>query len=167
MSNFKGHVAGAGFLAVVYLAILSLFFAINLIPDDRAIFNGFAFPIVLVALVVMFGIFPDVDTNSHAQDVFYGAAFLADIALIATDQYRLAAYFGLIAMLPVLTHHRGWTHAKWAVLVVPSPLLLFPALIYENDPWVGLPYYGAAVLGYFSHLYLDKLIFKRRFGIIE
>jgi membrane-bound metal-dependent hydrolase YbcI (DUF457 family) len=167
MSNFRGHVAGSGFVAVVYLTILSLVFAINLIPDDRAIFNGFAFPIVLVALTVMFGIFPDIDTNSKAQDFFYSAFFIADLALVATDQFQLAAYLGLVAMLPVLTHHRGWTHTKWAALLVPSPLVGFPWLIYPGDPWVGLPYYGAAILGYFSHLYLDKLIFKRRFGIIE
>lgn len=167
MSNFRGHVGGASVVATAYLALLSLVFAVNLIPDTRAIFNGFSFPIVLVALTVMFGIFPDIDTNSKAQDVFYWLLFSADLALILTDQFRLAAYFGLLAMLPVLTHHRGWTHAKWAVLVVPAPFLLFPALIYPNDPWVGLPYYGAASLGYFTHLYLDKLIFKRRFGIIK
>lgn len=167
MSNFRGHVVGAGFTSTAYLALLSLVFAINLIPDNRAIFNGFSFPIVLVALTVMFGIFPDIDTNSKAQDVFYGLLFSADIVLIATDQFRLAAYFGLVAMLPVLTHHRGWMHAKWAMAVVPAPFLLFPALIYPDEPWVGLPYYGAATLGYFTHLYLDKLIFKRRFGFLE
>lgn len=167
MSNFRGHVAGSGFIAFVYLAVLSLVFALQILPNDRDIFNGFTFPVMITALTVMFGIFPDIDTNSKAQDVFYGLFFVSDLLLILSDQFQLAAYLGLVAMLPILSHHRGWTHSKWAFFTVPLPILIAPALIYPQDLWVGLPYYGAAVAGYFSHLYLDKLIVRRRFGVIE
>ena len=162
MSNYRGHVAGAAGFAVAYLAILSLVFKLDVIPTDRELFSGFAFPIVLVGLAVMFGLFPDIDINSHAQNMFYSLFFGIDLWLIFSENFIEAAYLGLIAMLPVISKHRGWTHSKLAMIVVPLPLLLLPASNYPDDPWVGLPYYGAAVSGYFSHLYFDRLILRRR-----
>ena len=162
MSNYRGHVIGAAGFGVAYLALLSLVFNLEVIPTDREIFTGFAFPVVLVGLTVMFGLFPDIDINSHAQNIFYSFFFAIDLWLIFTENFAEAAYLGLIAMLPVISKHRGWTHSKLAMVVVPSPLLLLTASNNPNDPWVGLPYYGAAVAGYFSHLYFDRLIIRKR-----
>ncbi|MDX1765911.1 MAG: metal-dependent hydrolase [Candidatus Saccharimonadales bacterium] len=161
MSNYRGHVAGAALFSVAYLAILTLVFNLEIIPTDREIFSGFAFPIVLVGLSVMFGLFPDVDINSHAQNIFYSMFFVVDIWLIATKNFEEAAYLGLIAMLPVISKHRGWTHKKISMVLIPMPLLLMPAANNPDDIWVGLPYYGAAVVGYFSHLWFDRLILKK------
>jgi membrane-bound metal-dependent hydrolase YbcI (DUF457 family) len=64
-------------------------------------------------------------------------------------------------MLPIITHHRGWTHSKWAMFAVPLPILLVPYLYSETMLPISIVYYGAAVVGYFSHLFLDGLIWKR------
>jgi membrane-bound metal-dependent hydrolase YbcI (DUF457 family) len=107
------------------------------------------------------GHFPDVDTNSKAQDIFLGLAFIVDVLLVATGRIQAAAYLGLIAMLPIITHHRGWTHTKWAMLAVPLPILLVPYLHNRAILPASIMYYGAAVAGYFSHLLLDGLIIKQ------
>jgi membrane-bound metal-dependent hydrolase YbcI (DUF457 family) len=60
-------------------------------------------------------------------------------------------------MLPILSRHRGWTHTWWAMLLVPSPLLILPYLHVPERPLVGLPFYGAAVVGYLSHLVVDRI----------
>jgi len=67
----------------------------------------------------------------------------------------------LIAMLPIIGHHRGWTHKKWAVFVVPLPILIVPYVYSEKILSLAMIYYGVAVTGYFSHLLLDGLIWRR------
>lgn len=161
MANYRGHIIGSGTASVIYLAILTLVFTVDILPKDREIFSGYAFPIVIVALVILFGIFPDIDINSHSQNLFYSIFFVGDLWLIWTENFPEAAYLGLIAMLPVISKHRGWTHSRLAMLLVPIPMLVLPALNYPNAIWVGLPYYGAAVLGYGTHLMLDGVLIKR------
>lgn len=162
MANYRGHVAGATSFAVVYLLIISFVFAVDILPTDREIFSGYAFPVALVGITVLFGLFPDIDINSHSQNLFYTLFFLADTGLIITGNYIEASYLGLVAMLPIVAKHRGWTHSKLAMIVVPLPLLVLPGLDNPDSPWVGLPYYGAALMGYASHLFFDDLFGKRK-----
>ena len=110
---------------------------------------------------ILFGLFPDVDTNSKAQDMFFGIVFPLDILLIWQGYIQAAAYLGLISMLPIVSHHRGWTHKKWAMIAVPLPILLIPYLYNDAILPASTVYYGAAVVGYFSHLFLDGLIWKK------
>ncbi|KKW02762.1 MAG: hypothetical protein UY35_C0012G0027 [Candidatus Saccharibacteria bacterium GW2011_GWC2_48_9] len=112
-------------------------------------------------VAMLFALFPDVDTNSKAQDIFYWLVFVVDVLLIWNGYLAAAAFLGLIAMLPILAHHRGWTHAKWAMFVVPLPIVLVPLLYSDTLLPIAVVYYGAAVTGYFSHLLLDGLIWKR------
>jgi membrane-bound metal-dependent hydrolase YbcI (DUF457 family) len=76
--------------------------------------------------------------------------------LIYQNFYRWAAWLGLIAMLPALGHHRGWTHTWWAMLAVGLPIAVIPQVLLGADSInVFLPFYAAFTLGYFSHLLLD------------
>lgn len=112
-------------------------------------------------VAMLFALFPDVDTNSKAQDIFYWLVFVVDVLLIWNGYLAAAAFLGLIAMLPILAHHRGWTHAKWAMFVVPLPIVAVPLLYSDTLLPIAVVYYGAAATGYFSHLLLDGLIWKR------
>jgi len=112
----------------------------------------------LFVVAVLFGLFPDIDTNSKGQNIFYGIAFVAEIILVITGKFEPAAYLGLLAMTPIVGKHRGWTHSKIAMVLVPLPILLVPYL-HNHHVWtLGVLIYGAAVAGYFSHLLLDGLI---------
>ena len=44
------------------------------------------------------------------------------------------------------------------MLLVPAPLLALPYVLFPDRPLAGLPFYGAAVVGYFSHLVMDGLV---------
>lgn len=159
MANYKGHIAGGLLAGAAYMAIV-IFVPLAYFAEAAGILQGWQAIAAVFVLAVLFGLFPDVDTNSKAQDIFLGLAFAADVALIAAGEIEAAAYLGLIAMLPIITHHRGWTHAKWAMFVVPLPILLVPWLYSQAMLPVSVVYYGAAVAGYFSHLLFDGLIFK-------
>lgn len=157
MAGYKGHIASATIFGTGYLALLAYAFSVDAAYQQFTLLERISFPLMLLTLALLFGLWPDVDTDSKGQTVFYSIFFVADVFLIATERFRAAAYFGLIAVLLVLSRHRGWTHTWWAMLLIPSPLLILPYLHMPERPLVGLPFYGAAVIGYLSHLVVDKI----------
>ncbi len=159
MANYKGHVAGGViFGALFYLAIA--YIPVQQLAESAGLLQNWQASVALFVIAMLFGLFPDVDTNSKAQDLFFAIIFPLDILLLATDKIQAAAYLGLIAMLPVVGKHRGWTHKKWAMLIVPLPILVLPYLYNDKILPIASVYYGAAVAGYFSHLVLDGLIWR-------
>lgn len=157
MAGYKGHLAGASLFGLGYLTALTYAVSVDAAYRQFSVLEQVGYPLILLALALLFGLWPDVDTNSKGQRVFYSIFFVTDLFLIVTEQFRAAAYLGLVALLPVLSRHRGWTHTWWAMLLIPSPLLLLPYLHVPDRPLVGLPFYGAAVVGYLSHLAVDRL----------
>jgi membrane-bound metal-dependent hydrolase YbcI (DUF457 family) len=159
MPGYKGHVVGALVANSVYVA------ALETVPNETVratagLLSEWQLLVGLFVIAVLFGLWPDIDTNSKGQNIFFGLAFAADILLIAAGRLEAAAYLGLLAMTPIIGKHRGWTHSKWAMLVVPLPIVIVPYLYRPSVLQPALLIYGAAVVGYFSHLLLDGLIFK-------
>jgi len=160
MSGYKGHIVGAIAVNAAYVGAVRLFPGGMLERWDISL-QDWQLLVGLFVVAVLFGLFPDVDTNSMGQNIFFGIAFVAMIILIVTGKFEPAAYLGLLAMTPIVGKHRGWTHSKLAMVLVPSPILVIPYLN-DHQIWtVGLLIYGAAVAGYFSHLLLDGLIIKK------
>lgn len=110
---------------------------------------------MLVTVAMFAALLPDVDTNSKGQHLFYGMLLVFDAALIGLKHYRWAALLGLVSMLPAVSRHRGWTHSWWAMLLVPATIAAVPFVALDLRLQDVGPYYGAAVLGYASHLVLD------------
>ncbi|MEM1041823.1 MAG: metal-dependent hydrolase [Bacteroidota bacterium] len=158
MAGYKGHLAGALAFFGVYLAGLAFVFSVDQAYRQFSGLELIGVPVVLCGLTLMFGLWPDVDTNSKGQNLFYSIFFVLDVILIVGRRFEWAAYLGLFAILPVLGKHRGWTHTYWAMALIPSPLLVLPYLLFPDRPFAGLPFYGAAVVGYFSHLFMDGLV---------
>lgn len=109
----------------------------------------------LMAVAVFFSLWPDIDTKSVIQKVFYSFLLLIDLGLILAGLHFIAAMLGFFAMLPVVGKHRGWTHSWIASVGVPLPLLLVPMLSAGNVVWTGAVPYVAGVLGYCAHLVID------------
>ena len=159
MSGYKGHIAGAIVVNAAYVAGVRALPGEMLQRWDLSL-TDWQLLVGLFVVAVLFGLFPDVDTNSMGQNIFFGIAFVALIALIVAGKFEPAAYLGLLAMTPIIGKHRGWTHSKLAMVLVPSPILIIPYL-HNHHVWtLGLLIYGAAVAGYFSHLLLDGLIIR-------
>lgn len=160
MANYKGHIIGGLASSGVYAAALTVT-PIQRVAESADLLHSWQVFAAVLVIGVLFGLFPDVDTNSKAQDIFFWIVFPLDVLLLATGNIQAAAYLGLIAMLPIIGHHRGWTHSKWAMLLVPLPILVIPYLHNQTLLPVSAMYYGAAVAGYFSHLLLDGEIFRK------
>lgn len=160
MANYKGHIAGGLLAAGIYASVLT-FVPIERFAEAAGLLGNWQPVFAIFIIGILFGLFPDVDTNSKAQDIFFGVVFPLDILLLWQGYLQAAAYLGLIAMLPIVGHHRGWTHKKWAMIIIPLPILVVPFLYNDEILPISIIYYGAAVAGYFSHLLLDGLVWKR------
>ena len=111
MASGKGHIVGGVIFAWLFLALLSNYF---FVPTPTEI-------VMFVGLAVMFSLWPDVDIKSIGQKVFYTIFFITDAILVFYFQdYKAAAFFGLLIILPVLAKHRGWTHSKITAVLLPT-----------------------------------------------
>jgi hypothetical protein len=107
MAGYKGHLTGATLFGLGYVAVLGYAFSIDAAYRQFSTLEQVGYPLILLVLALLFGLWPDVDTNSKGQRVFYSIFFVTDLFLIVTEQFRAAAYLGLVALLPVLSRHRG------------------------------------------------------------
>lgn len=147
MPGYKGHLAGGLFFAVMGIvgAVLLGWLAV-----DPLVASG------LTGFCLLGALFPDVDTDSKGQNLYYAVFATVDLGLIVQKHYMWAAWLGFFAMLPAIGSHRGWTHTWWAMFLVPLPVLAIPAVMLGVNGVTGfVPYYVAFVTGYFSHLLLD------------
>ncbi len=160
MAGYKGHTLGATIFVIIYILAIA-WIPLALLDGTDTFLSNTQILFGLMVVGILFGLFPDVDTNSRGQDIFFLTAFGLDIWLIWAGRLEAAAYLGLLAMLPIIGKHRGWTHKKWAVAVVPLPIVLVPYVYNQDNLALGLLFYGAAATGYFSHLFLDGLIWKK------
>lgn len=137
-------------------------------------------------VAILFGLWPDVDIKSKSQKIFYTVLFALNVVLIVFFQkYLESALLGLFAMLPIMSKHRGWTHAKVTMILLPSVFLLIPIYAAYSEwetngtlidaltalrEWEGLmgaihsgfPFYVASFIGYATHLHLDGILFRSR-----
>lgn len=159
MAGYKGHIAGAVACCGAYVVGASLLPG-EVLEQTGGLFSDWQFVAGLFVVSMLFGLWPDIDTNSKGQDIFFGAGFLLDIILIWQGYIEAAAYLGLLAMTPIVGKHRGWTHSKISMFLVPLPIVIVSFLYRDAIVPATLMIYGAALVGYFSHLLLDGKIVK-------
>lgn len=159
MANYKGHIVGGVICNTAYVGAL-LVAPGDILTKTAGLLSSWQFVAALYVVAMLFGLWPDVDTNSKGQNIFFGIAIILDILLILVGRYEAAAYLGLLCMTPIVGKHRGWTHSKIAMILVPLPIVLIPYLSRHEILVTALLIYGSAVAGYFSHLLFDGLIFK-------
>jgi membrane-bound metal-dependent hydrolase YbcI (DUF457 family) len=148
MPGYRGHVTGG---AILWGGCLAAGISLGMVqPQPEAV-------LVLGTAALMGALFPDTDTDSKGQNLFFLALVILDLAFMIKGMFRWAAVLGFCAMLPALGRHRGWTHTWWAMLLVPLPILLLPVIFYDQSAARLLPFYLSAVIGYFSHLVLDRV----------
>ena len=182
MSMFREHWIGG-------LVVYTSFFAISLAATLIGIF-AFRLPTdwnptvpleplkiaACFAIGVLSGLWPDVDTKSKSQQIFYRLFLISNVVLIYKGYYSMSAFLGLFAMFPLIGNHRGWTHSKLTMLLLPAIFLILP-IYFQRDQLdrhellaaqnlvllkEGLPFYIASLIGYAAHLHLDGILLQSR-----
>lgn len=144
MAGYKTHIAGA----LLFCGFLYMFPFWDPLPWPGKT--------ACVLIAVFFGLWPDVDTKSKGQLIFLTIFVVVDSILILRREFERAAYLGLLIVLPVMARHRGWTHQWLAMLLIPAGLFLIALKYSGASPHDLLPYLLAALLGYASHLVIDR-----------
>jgi len=142
--------------------------------------NTFGEAAAVAALWSAFSQFPDLDTASHPQRWFYRGLGALLVLWALGGHWQAAAIAGMLALLPLLQHHRGWTHRAWAALLVPLLALVVWRLFMDDgaawaweNPAEGArsladrlshdkTWYSAMAGGYVTHLVLDRFPARRR-----
>lgn len=179
MSMFKEHYVGAfiaytAFFVLALLTWLGLHFKLDWTAGQFPIIAFDLWRIVACFLIaVLSGLWPDVDIKSKSQRLFYRIFLIADIGLLFKQMYMESALLGFFAILPLIGKHRGWTHSRLIMFLLPLPFLLSPMYVpiepfrisairldYTNIS--GLPFYLASLIGYGTHLQLDGILFRKK-----
>ena len=127
-------------------------------------------------IAVLSGLWPDVDIKSKSQQIYYRLFLVFNVVLIIRGLYLESAFLGLFAMLPLIGKHRGWTHSRFTMLVLPAAFLILPVYFHRDlfNPQdllssqnldlikIGLPFYVASLIGYATHLHLDGILLRFR-----
>jgi membrane-bound metal-dependent hydrolase YbcI (DUF457 family) len=158
MAGYRGHISAA----VIFGALLLVGLSFTQVAAVMTLPEKIIKSVIVVWLAIMFALFPDIDIKSKGQLLFYRLFFLLDLALLATGHFIEAALLGFLALVPILSRHRGWTHTVWAMLLIPLPILAGPIYLAKGPTTEGVPYYLGAVAGYLSHLIADGTLFRRR-----
>lgn len=147
MPGYRTHLVGGAFFGTIALVGAVWFGYLTQDPLTMAALMGFC---------LLGALFPDVDTDSIGQRLFYGVFAAVDLGLMYHKKFEWAAWLGLFAMLPAIGAHRGWTHTWWAMFIVPLPILALPYMITQEPVMdIFVKCYIAFAVGYFSHLLLD------------
>lgn len=147
MPGYKGHATGALVLGAGALAAFNWLGWFSPDPGSAVLIMGF---------VVLGSLFPDVDTDSVGQKLFYSLLAVINLTLMILGHYKWAAVLGFCALLPVVAGHRGWIHTWWAMFAVPLAIFIIPLIFYDVSWESLLPFYLASVFGYFTHLLFDR-----------
>lgn len=143
MPNYKGHLIGgtiAFSLLVYYLR-----------GQHPSVLTG----IEWYCCTLVGALFPDIDTKSKGQKLFYRIIFSFVVFLLIQMRFRAVAFVSLVALAPLLIRHRGITHSLWFILLLCSALVAYTH--------VYVPAYAPFVffdvlfffVGALSHLWLD------------
>lgn len=153
MPGYKTHLFGGG---TAFLCGIFLFYAF--IPC-----HSFSVIVELLLSTLIGSLFPDIDTKSKAQLFCYRILFICIIYLIIQQSFVLVGLLALIAMVPLIVHHRGIFHQLpflcISVVCVMSFFYIFVPILFIRIAF-DLIFF---LIGAVSHLLLDLGI-RRTFG---
>jgi hypothetical protein len=146
MPNYKGHLWG-GFLLSGMVLFPLLYF--HLIPSTWWLI------VSLLVAGLLGSLFPDVDTKSKGQRIFYYVLSAVFFILAVQGQYKFIVMLMPVALLPVLVHHRGLFHRAWFILLFVGFTTLYACISWPGLKDVIVLNSLFFILGALSHLYLD------------
>ncbi|MCY3762270.1 MAG: metal-dependent hydrolase [Gemmatimonadetes bacterium] len=157
--SYKGHLEGGLLVAAAVAAVAE---GSGARPETT---------MGLFATALFFSLFPDLDTSSRPQRWFFKFVFAGLLYLAWAGEYRTATAVAVLALLPVLDHHRGWTHCRLSPLAAAVVAAAgyawwklegagpgeWVAVLRELPHGLEMQFAGAALAGWYTHLILDGL----------
>lgn len=144
MPNYQGHLIGG---ALTYLAVS---YVVPFTHLSWEVHVGNFLACMLGAL------FPDIDTKSKGQKIFYSVVALLMGVLLIKQRYDIISFVSVIALLPLMVRHRGLFHKLWFLAFCASAIAV--VITWMNMAWqpIGLSLALYFFLGALSHIVLDQ-----------
>lgn len=182
--NFKAHL-NAGVVA----GAISAAAAIGVGPGESHEFLAvtdsappqLTFAAICFAAAVAMSLFPDLDTTSVPQRWFSRSILILLVIALSADAndrskaFALTACLSFVFVLTTVHGHRGWTHWRITPWLIAGVLAAIREYHRARSAWFSdfawdrvadtmiadWPIVLACVLGHYSHLLLDGVLFKR------
>ena len=162
--NFKGHLAGG---IIVGCVVSSVATHLSAVPALLAL--------KVFLLTVGFSLYPDLDVSSIPQRWFFRGILVLLLFLVVSKYFRIASIIAIVAVLPLISKHRGWTHSVWSAILFPIFLFIGYQHLFVMKIGFDMKYFYkmhkllsinfwlvlSCSLGWLTHIYLDKLLFKK------
>ena len=146
MPGYKGHLIGG---AIAFSCVIVLFAWWQSPPFFIAVQYFFC--------TLLGSLFPDIDTKSRGQGIFYRALLLILGILLFQGQQQLCIVISLLALTPLLVRHRGLFHKPWFLLMIPSFLAWLSVVLGILSSSLAIGYGCFFITGALSHIILDKM----------
>jgi len=150
MSGFREHITAG-------IAVGTTYNVVNVFVLETLKTNEYV--LIPFASCAIFSIFPDIDIKSKASKFFYLVSLVAEIWLFYQNNYLFAAILGIVLIIPQLCNHRGIFHSK--IMAISLPVLISILVTSQGfiNNMMAIHVATAGILGYFTHLTLDRLVF--------
>jgi uncharacterized metal-binding protein len=155
--NFKGHSIGG---VVTASSITGVAMFLGKLKELSLFEPNF---LILWGITYGFSLYPDVDTKSTPQKIYFRILFVLCSFLIYFKMFEICSVVLLFSTLPLLFKHRGFTHWWLSALILPFLCFaLFEFFVLGNViSEMFLLKYGwyiiGGTLGWLTHLVLDKV----------
>lgn len=143
MPGYKGHLIG-GVAAYTILFLLIPERDISMYTATKWLFFSLAG-----------SLFPDIDTKSKGQKLFYWIIFFFFIVAITQQNFVACTVMGIIAIVPLLVKHRGLFHSLWFVVGCPLGVAILIAAYFPGLSELLFLDTTFFIFGALSHLLLD------------
>lgn len=156
MPGYRAHMAAGAAVFGVTLAGVT-----HLVMPQPTIFLALQW----LLSSILGSLFPDVDTKSMGQIIFYQVIAVTLFFLWWQNQIGAFMWVTFLAMLPVLANHRGLFHKPWFILLFSFGGAFLCAQSYPTYQTILLLNALFFSVGAFSHIYLDRIVtfLKKKF----
>lgn len=148
MPGYRGHLLGATAFYVGLTCMLSLY--------TWPVVHQFIWFISCLAG----GLFPDIDTKSMGQRIFYSLFLVSFFVLWFYKQWHVLGALSLFSLVPLCVNHRGLTHNAWFICGFTAGVGYWLALYMPSHIHVIRYASISFAVGALSHLYFDLGVLK-------
>lgn len=145
MPDYKGHLVGAfAFLGLSLAALGCAGYYLKPIVVAQGLF-----------FVFLGALFPDIDTKSKGQRLFYAVMFVAMMGLLIYQKYLAGLALAILGFFPLFVKHRALFHKFWFATMLVVAAVLGCALYWPAYTNAGIRNGLFFLVGILSHLVLD------------
>lgn len=150
MPSYRGHLAGG---AAAYVIVLQCIKSMH--PGIHMVIQGLFF-------CLLGSLFPDVDTKSKGQKIFYTILLIFLLYCVFMAKLYLCIAVALLGVIPMLVRHRGLFHQAWFLLLITLAAIVILTYVFPKHEKLLISNSWFFFAGTLSHIVLDRVLTKTK-----